>query len=130
MEQQQNQATPNRRQRRAYLKQQGIIKALSKMPHFGEVRSKVRSENIAYGKKLHAENTKRIEELNAARLEAALDSVKLSWKEQGYNDQEMQLLEEAWALGAIKDKETYREDKKKRKQLLAQVKELRANRTK
>jgi len=130
MEQQQNQATPNRRQRRAYLKQQGIIKALSKMPYFGEVRSKVRSENIAYGKKLHAENTKRIEELNAARLEAALDSVKLSWKEQGYNDQEMQLLEEAWALGAIKDKETYREDKKKRKQLLAQVKELRANRTK
>jgi hypothetical protein len=130
MEQQQNQATPNRRQRRAYLKQQGIIKALSKMPYFGEVRSKVRSENIAYGKKLHAENTKRIEELNAARLEAALDSVKLSWKEQGYNDQEMQLLEEAWVLGAIKDKETYREDKKKRKQLLAQVKQLRANRTK
>ena len=43
MEQQQNQATPNRRQRRAYLKQQGIIKALSKMPYFGEVRSKVRS---------------------------------------------------------------------------------------
>ena len=130
MEQKQKQATPNRRQRRAYLKQQGIIKALSKMPYFGEVRSKVRSENIAYGKKLHAENTRRIEELNAARLEAALDSAKLAWKEQGYNDQEMQLLEEAWALGAIKDKETYREDKKKRKQLLAQVKELRANRTK
>ena len=42
----------------------------------------------------------------------------------------MELLEEAWALNAIKDKETYREDKKKRKQLLAQVKELRANRTK
>jgi hypothetical protein len=100
------------------------------MPYFGEVRSKVRSENIAYGKKLHAENTRRIEELNAARLEAALDSAKLAWKEQGYNDQEMQILEEAWALGAIKDKETYREDKKKRKQLLAQVKELRANRTK
>ena len=46
MEQQQNQAAPNRRQRRAYLKQQGIIKALAKMPYFGEVRSKVRSENM------------------------------------------------------------------------------------
>tara|TARA_R110001606_G_scaffold94726_1_gene209846 strand:+ start:4961 stop:5353 length:393 start_codon:yes stop_codon:yes gene_type:complete len=130
MEQQQNQAAPNRRQRRAYLKQQGIIKALSKMQYNGEVRSKVRSENIAYGKKLHAENTARINELNATRLEAALDVAKLSWKEQGYNDAEVLLLEEAWALNAIKDKETYREDKKKRKQLLAQVKELRANRTK
>ena len=130
MEQQQNQATPNRRQRRAYLKQQGIIKALAKMPYFGEVRSKVRSENIAYGKKLQAENTRRIEELNATRLEAALDLAKNSWKEQGYNATEMELLEEAWALNAIKDKETYREDKKKRKQLLAQVKESRTNRTK
>ena len=130
MEQQQNQATPNRRQRRAYLKQQGIIKALAKMPYFGEVRSKVRSENIAYGKKLHAENTRRIEELNATRLEAALDLAKNSWKEQGYNATEMELLEEAWALNAIKDKETYREDKKKRKKLLAQVKESVTNRTK
>lgn len=130
MEQQQNQATPNRRQRRAYLKQQGLIKALAKMPYFGEVRSKVRSENKAYGEKLHAENTRRIEELNATRLEAALDLAKNSWKKQGYNATEMELLEEAWVLNAIKNKETYREDKKKRKQLLAQVKESVTNRTK
>ena len=123
MEQQQNQATPNRRQRRAYLKQQGIIKALAKMPYFGEVRSKVRSENIAYGKKLHAENTRRIEELNATRLEAALDVAKISWKEQGYDAAEMELLEEAWALSAIKDKSTRKEDKLTIKKLQKEARE-------
>ena len=79
---------------------------------------------------MHAENTRRIEELNATRLEATLDAAKLTWNEQGYNAAEIEMLEEAWALGAIKNKETYREDKKLRKELLAKVKESRANRTK
>lgn len=130
MEQQQQQSTPNRRQRRAMMKAQGILKALSKMPYFGEVRSKVRQENIAYGKKIHAENTKRNEELNAARLEAILDGLKAQWAEQGYNKEEMAKLEEAWACRAIKDKETYREDKKRAKQLLAEVKASREARNK
>ena len=129
-QEQQNQTTPNRRQRRAYLKAQGITKALGQMGYFSEVRSKVRAENQAYGKKIHAENTARIVELNATKLEAELDVVKASWKEQGYNEVEMKMLEEAWALNAIKDKETYREDKKARKELLAKVKESRSNRNK
>lgn len=130
MEQQQQQSTPNRRQRRAMMKAQGILRALSKMSYFGEVRSKVRQENIAYGKKIHAENTKRNEELNATRLEAILDGLKAQWTEQGYNKEEMTKLEEAWACRTIKDKETYREDKKRAKQLLAEVKASREARNK
>ena len=132
MEQQQQQSTPNRRQRRMMLKEQGIIRAISKMPFLGEVRSKIRQENIAYGKKIHAENTRRIEERNATRLEAALDSAKASWKELGYNDAEITLLEEAWVATAVKEKDRAenRANKKLAKKLRAEANQLRADRNK
>ena len=43
--------------------------------------------------------------------------LKDSWKKQGYNAEEINKLEEAWALGVIKDKENYRANRKKAKQL-------------
>ncbi len=130
MEQQQQQSTPNRRQRRMMMRAQGLTRALSKMPFLGPVRSKVRQENIAYGKKIHAENVKRNEELNATRLEAALDGAKASWKELGYNDAEIALLEEAWIAVAVKEKDSAenRANKKLAKKLRAEANQLKADR--
>lgn len=125
-----NQSIPNRRQRRYMMKEQGILQQISKLPFLGEVRSKIRRENMEYGKKIHAENVKRNEELNATRLEAALDSLKSDWAEFGYNDKEIAMLEEAWTLRAIKDKETYREDRKRSIQLQREARESRASRNK
>lgn len=118
----------SRQQRRRMMKQQGILKYLSKLPYLGEVRTKIRQQNLEQGRKIHQQNVDANEARNAAKLERILegytneDGIKVpglkdNWKEQGYNTKEIDMLEEAWALSVIKDKETYQADKKKRKAL-------------
>ena len=141
MEEQTTQQIPNRRQRRAMLKQQGILRHLSKLPFLGETRTNFRAKNLETGKQIHNNLIERIEQANAERLEIILEGytneegervpgLKDNWKEQGYNQKEIEMLEEAWALTTIKDKETYREDKKKAKSLRKEAKNLLASRTK
>ena len=62
--------------------------------------------------------------------EAILEKAKLEWASQGWDAKEIELLEEAWALTTVKDKETYREDKKEAKSLRKEANTLRASRTK
>lgn len=113
----------NRRQRRYMLKQQGVLKYLSKLNFLGEVRSNFRQQNIENGRKIHQRNIDEMEKANHTILENKLASLKEGWTSVGYNQSEIDKLEEAWALSVIKNKETYREDKKKRKQLLREVQE-------
>ena len=118
------------------LKQQGILKYLSNLPFLGEVRSNLRKQNLENGKKIHQQHVDMNEARNATRLEQILEGytneagekvpgLKDNWKLQGYNNKEIDMLEEAWALSIIKDKETYQADKKKRRAL---EKEARASR--
>lgn len=83
----------------------------------------------------------RIEQANAERLERILEGytneegervpgLKDNWKEQGYNQKEIDMLEEAWSLSVIKDKETYQADKKKRRALQKEAKASRDARQK
>ena len=51
-----------------------------------------------------------------------VSGLKDTWREIGYNDKEINMLEEAWALSIVKDRETYQEDKKKRRQLVKEAK--------
>tara|TARA_B110000285_G_C14970567_1_gene536331 strand:- start:307 stop:648 length:342 start_codon:yes stop_codon:yes gene_type:complete len=103
------------------LKQQGILKYLSKLPFLGEVRSNFRAQNIENGRKIHQQNIDRFEKANATKLEAILEISKKRWLDAGYNAEEMLKLEEAWSISAIKDKENYRADKKLAKQLRKEV---------
>lgn len=105
------------------LKQQGVLKYLSKLNFLGEVRSNFRQQNIENGRKIHQRNIDEMEKANHTILENKLASLKEGWTSVGYNQSEIDKLEEAWALSVIKNKETYREDKKKRKQLLREVQE-------
>jgi|TARA_B110000879_G_scaffold202494_1_gene278944 hypothetical protein len=130
MAEQTTQPIPNRRQRRAMLKQQGVLKYLNRLPHFHETRNNFRANNIATGKQIHQNFVDKMEKANEERLEGILENKKIEWNAQGWNSKEIELLEEAWALGAIKDKETYREDKKKAKSLRKEAEALRASRTK
>jgi hypothetical protein len=131
----------NRHQRRHMMRQQGILKYLSKLPYLGEVRSKIRLQNLEQGRKIHQQNVDANDARNAARLEQILegytnqDGVKVpglkdNWKEQGYNNKEIDMLEEAWSLSVIKDKETYQADKKKRRALQKEAKASRDARQK
>lgn len=123
------------------MKQRGILKYISKLPFLGETRTRIRQENIENGRKLHQMHLDRIEQANAERLERILEGytneegekvpgLKNNWKEQGYNQKEIDMLEEAWALSVIKDKETYQADKKKRRALQKEAKASRDARQK
>lgn len=123
------------------LKQQGVLKYLSKLPFLGEVRTRLRLENLENGRKIHQQHVDANEARNAARLERILegytneDGIKVpglkdKWTTEGYNASELSMLEEAWALGVVKNKETYREDKKKRLALQKEAKASRAARLK
>lgn len=76
---------------------------------------------MADGRKIHQQNLDRNAQLQETRLEAILMSCKSNWFGMGYNKEEVALLEEAWALLTVKDKETYRADKKKARQLQKQA---------
>ena len=123
------------------MKQRGILKYISKLPFLGETRTRIRQENIENGRKLHQMHLDRIEQANAERLERILEGytneegekvpgLKDNWKEQGYNQKEIDMLEEAWSLSVIKDKETYQADKKKRRALQKEAKASRDARQK
>lgn len=117
-----------RRQRRYMLKERGILKQVSKLSFFNPVRSNVREQNMENGRKMHSQHMDIIEQRNGELLEAKLESMKNTWREIGYNDAEINLLEEAWSLTTIKDRETYRADKKRARQLMNEARTLRAAR--
>lgn len=107
----------NRRQRREMLRQRGILRIISKMNFFSETKTKIRESNREEGRKMQQARADQYDKLNSERLEAILESAKQSWIAFGYIDSEIAMLEEAWALMAVKTKETYREDKKRARQL-------------
>ena len=113
----------NRRQRRNMMKQQGVLKYLSKLNFLGDVRSNFRAQNIENGKKIHQQNLDANDKVNHSMLEAKLESMKTTWKSMGYNKSEIDKLEEAWSLSVVKDKESIKEDKKAMKKLQKEVQE-------
>lgn len=125
---QQTQEIPNRRERRFRLKQQGILRYLSTLSFFDPVRANFRAENIKNGKRIQEIRWSKIEKEREAFFEAKLASMKETWYEIGYNSEEIALLEEASILSFVKNKETYREDKKKARALTKQATESLASR--
>jgi hypothetical protein len=113
----------SRRQRRFMLKQRGLMKYISKLSFFNETKTAVRKENMDNGKKLHNMHLDNVERMQSENLEATLNSMKETWSNIGYNAEEIAKLEEAWAMTTVKDKETYREDKKRARLLMREAQE-------
>ncbi len=120
-----------RRQRRYMLKQQKALRYISKLPLKDKLE--IQRQNQENGRKLHQQHLDIIEKRNHEMLERKLEGytnedgehvegLKDTWRQMGYNDKEMNMLEEAWALSIVKDRETYQEDKKKRRQLVKKAK--------
>ena len=114
--------------RRAIQRQNGILKLLKKLGYNHPAYRQFKKETMEAGRKIHQANVDRVDELNATRLEAVLQSCKSTWFGMGYNQEEVALLEEAWAMTAVKDKETYRADKKKARELQREAAALMAAR--
>lgn len=125
---QQNQEIPNRRERRRRLKQQGILRYLSKLSFFNPIRANFRAENIKTGKRIQEIRRERIEKAWEEFFEAKIASMKETWYDLGYNAKEIALLEEASIISFVKNKETYREDKKRAQALTREAAESLASR--
>ena len=104
------------------LRQQGALRYVQSLPLKDKIQ--IMRSNIENGRKLHQQHLDRIEQQQAIALEAKLESVKETWTKIGYNAAEIALLEEAWSLNVIKDKETYRADRKKARQLQKEAQAL------
>ena len=112
---------PNRRERRAAMKYQGMLKAKSKLP-FKEWM-KMTSETLKAGKEIHAANMDVADKSITQQLEDRESKLIENWKEQGYTKEEIEKLREADAILTVKHKETWHQDKKVARKLMKEVKE-------
>ncbi len=112
---------PNRRQRRLAMKYQGLLKAKSKLPFHKWME--FTKESINKGKEIHEANVDSIDKKMVLRLEAAEERQIEVWREIGYDESEIKMLREANAILMVKDKETWKSDKKEARQLMKDARE-------
>lgn len=124
----QEQRIPNRKERRAKLKQAGVLKYLSKKSFLDPIRANFREQNIQTGKKIQEDKKERSEKQLEINFNSKLEAMKITWTKMGYDETEMALLEEAFVLTFVKDKDSYREDKKCAHQLISKAKASLASR--
>ncbi len=117
---------PNRRQRRAALKFQGILKKKKELSVTEWMA--FNTESIAKGKEIFNANADAVDKRIAEILEDRELKAIETWKELGYNQPEIDLLREAFAISAVKNKETRKEDKKKVKEIYKTVNSSRLER--
>lgn len=107
----------NRAQRRRAYRQLGMLKTIGELGFLHPTVIDWRRRQRAEGKAKHEKMVQELENARYEKLEHRQAEYLKSMKEKGYNVEELKLLEEAWALTSVKDKETYRKDKKEAKRL-------------
>jgi hypothetical protein len=122
-------AMPNHAQRRNMLRQQKVLRAKNELNPMSRDAVDFREAQRENGRKIHEANLDRLEQQNAVLMEEKLTSVKANWQSQGYNDEEIALLTEAWKLTTFKNKKTWHADKKTARKLMKQADESRKQRT-
>ena len=118
----------NRRERRRAYKQMGILKAMNQLAWNHPDRAEFRRRNREQGKAKHRAMLEEMEKEQYERLEHKAAEHEKEWKKDGYNQEEVDMLLEAYALECVKDKETWQEDKKRRKLLRKQALESKIKR--
>ena len=122
-------AMPNHAQRRNMLRQQKVLRAKNEMHPLDRNSVEFRQAQRENGRKIHEANLDRLEQQAAALMEEKLTAVVSGWQTQGYNEDEIALLTEAWKLTTFKNKKTWHADKKTARKLKKQADESRKQRT-
>ena len=117
---------PTRRERRAAMKFQGILKMKSKLPY--DKWLEFTRESIKNGKQIFAANQDAVEKSIAEQLEAKELVMIERWKESGYTAEEIEKLREAYAILAVRDLSTWHTDKKVARNLMKEVNKSRYER--
>ena len=110
-----------RQYRRDTYKRAGLLKAKNEWGRFSEKGAAWYSLKQEEGKEFHEKHERMVNDQIEEQLGAKLNSLKETWKEVGYDKAEIELLEEAFTITAIKDKETYREDIKAARKIYKKV---------
>lgn len=110
-----------RKYRRDTYKRAGLLKAKNEWGRFSEKGIQWYSLKQEEGRDFHERHMKMVNDQIEEQLGSKLNSLKETWAELGYNKAEIELLEEAFAITSIKDKETYREDVKKARSIYKKV---------
>ncbi len=108
----------NRQQRRNAYKSMGILKNKSSRQFNDPTRKEISKRLSEEGKSKHLNFTENQDRINSEKLEHKLAEYKKQLKIEGWNEEEIKLLEEAWSIRAVKNKETYQQDKKAIKELI------------
>jgi hypothetical protein len=103
------------------MRQNGMLKYLSKLSPFHPSKIEIREQNRENGRKIQNDILDNLEKDRTSRLESSLKKAKLDWSNSGYNEDEISLLEQAWTLRKVKNKETYQQDKKEAKKLVREA---------
>jgi hypothetical protein len=121
-------AMPNHAQRRNMLRQQKVLRAKNEMHPLDRNSVEFRQAQRENGRKIHEANLDRLEQQTTVLMEEKLAAVVTGWQTQGYNEEEIALLTEAWKLTTFKNKKTWHADKKKARKLMKQADESRKQR--
>lgn len=109
---------PNRRHRRDVMRYQGILGIINKLSY--AKRAEIRQSNLAKGREIHAANVDAADKAKYEVLEDRQIKMIETWKGIGYNDEEIEMLKEAWSITAVGG--ATREDKKEKRELLKKAK--------
>jgi hypothetical protein len=116
-------ATQSRRNRRGQFRAMGYLKFKNMFGRFSPQAKSWYDKIATDGKEAHETFVNRVNDSIGDQLQTKLNSLKSTWESIGYNESEIKLLEEAWSLTVIKDKETYRKDKKDARKLQREAQE-------
>lgn len=104
--------TMSRRSRRSQLRAMGYLKIKNMYSPLTGPGKAWYDRTRTDGNNAHEANVNRTQDSIESQLQEKLNSLKETWKGIGYNDAEIKMLEEAWLNVTVKNKATYREDKK------------------
>lgn len=110
------QTMPNHKMRRQVQKFQGVLKA-KREASFNEWVEFVKEIQKA-GEELHKSNMDARESYLSERYDQIMESVIKNWKSLGYNDSEIEMLREAYALINRGYSSTWKADKKRARSLM------------
>jgi hypothetical protein len=112
----------SRRSRRAQMKAAGMLRVKNTYSYFSGPRQAWYKKTSEDGKAAQEATEKRTNDSIEEQLQSNLNKLKETWAEIGYNSEEIEMLNEAYILLAIKNKDTLRSDKKEARKLMKAAK--------
>lgn len=110
---------PTRRERRAAMKYQGILKMKSKLPFKQWCEFTTNTQKA--GREIFEANRDSVDKSIAEQLEAIEIKLISTWKDMGYTESEIESLREANAILTVRDRETWSTDKKVARKLIKEA---------